>query len=59
MEFARIKLAGRDYKELEEICSHIRDIAKKAFRRNIRVQEEELDDFSCYDDIDTWSDYLD
>ncbi|MBI4163964.1 MAG: 30S ribosomal protein S10 [Candidatus Aenigmarchaeota archaeon] len=29
MEFARIKLAGRDHKELEDICSQIKDIAKK------------------------------
>ncbi len=29
MEFARIKLAGRDHKELEDICSQIREIAKK------------------------------
>ncbi len=29
MEFARIKLAGKDIKELEEICKQIKDIAKK------------------------------
>ncbi|HDD72602.1 MAG TPA: 30S ribosomal protein S10 [Candidatus Aenigmarchaeota archaeon] len=29
MEFARIKLAGRNYKELEEICNQIKEIAKK------------------------------
>lgn len=29
MEFARIKLSGKDYKELEEICGQIREIAKK------------------------------
>ncbi len=29
MEFARIKLAGRDYKQLEEICNEIKEIAKK------------------------------
>ena len=29
MEFARIKLAGRDYKQLEEICNMIKDIADK------------------------------
>ncbi len=29
MEFARIKLAGRDYTQLEEICEMIRGIAGK------------------------------
>ena len=29
MEFARIKLAGRDYGQLEEICNMIKDIAGK------------------------------
>lgn len=29
MEFARIKLAGRDYKQIEEICNMVREIAKK------------------------------
>jgi len=29
MEYARIKLAGRDHKKLEEICSNIQEIAKK------------------------------
>ncbi len=29
MEFARIKLAGRDHKELEDICNQIKEIAKK------------------------------
>ena len=29
MEFARIKLAGRSYQELEEICGQIKDIASK------------------------------
>lgn len=29
MEFARIKLAGRDIKELEGICTEIKEIAKK------------------------------
>jgi small subunit ribosomal protein S10 len=29
MEFARVKLAGRNYKELEDICNMIKDIAKK------------------------------
>jgi small subunit ribosomal protein S10 len=29
MELARIKLAGRDYKKLEEICGQIKEIAKK------------------------------
>lgn len=29
MEFARIKLAGRNYKELEEICRQIKEIAEK------------------------------
>lgn len=29
MEFARIKLAGRDHKQLEEICEEIREITKK------------------------------
>ena len=29
MEFARVKLAGRNYKELEEICDQIKEIAKK------------------------------
>ncbi len=29
MEFARIKLAGRNYKELDEICRQIKEIAKK------------------------------
>lgn len=29
MEFARVKLAGRNYKELEEICDMIKGIAKK------------------------------
>jgi len=30
MEFARIKLAGRSIDELNEICSQIKEIAKKA-----------------------------
>jgi len=29
MEFARIKLAGRDYNKLAEICEEIREVAKK------------------------------
>jgi small subunit ribosomal protein S10 len=29
MEYARIKLAGKDYKELEEICKQIKEIADK------------------------------
>ncbi len=29
MEYARIKLAGRDYKQLEEICRQIKEIAQK------------------------------
>lgn len=29
MEFARIKLASRNYKEIEDICEQIKDIAKK------------------------------
>jgi small subunit ribosomal protein S10 len=29
MEFARIKLAGRDYTQLEEICNMIKGIADK------------------------------
>ena len=29
MEYARIKLAGRDYKQLEEICDMIKGIADK------------------------------
>lgn len=29
MEFARVKLAGKDHKELEEICEEIKEIAKK------------------------------
>ncbi len=29
MEYARIKIAGRDIKELEQICEDIREIAKK------------------------------
>jgi small subunit ribosomal protein S10 len=29
MEYARIKLAGRDYKELENICKQIKEIAEK------------------------------
>jgi len=29
MEFARVKLAGRNYKELDEICEQIKEIAKK------------------------------
>lgn len=29
MEFARIKLAGRDFQELEDICKQIKDIADK------------------------------
>ena len=29
MEFARIKLAGRDRNELGEICTNIKEIAKK------------------------------
>ncbi len=29
MEFARIKLAGRNYKEVLQICDQIKDIAKK------------------------------
>jgi len=29
MEFARVKLAGRNYQELEEICDMIKTIAKK------------------------------
>ncbi|MBN1896865.1 MAG: 30S ribosomal protein S10 [Candidatus Aenigmarchaeota archaeon] len=29
MEYARVKLAGRNYKELEEICDMIKGIAKK------------------------------
>jgi len=29
MEFARIKLAGKDYQQLEEICGMIKDIASK------------------------------
>lgn len=29
MEFARIKLAGRNYGELEEICRQIKEIAEK------------------------------
>ncbi len=29
MEFARIKLAGRDYQKLSEICEEIRQVAKK------------------------------
>lgn len=29
MEFARIKLAGRDYAQLEEICNLIKGIANK------------------------------
>ena len=29
MEIARIKLAGRNYEQLTEICDQIRDIAKK------------------------------
>jgi len=29
MEFARVKLAGRNYSELEDICGMIKGIAKK------------------------------
>jgi small subunit ribosomal protein S10 len=29
MEYARVKLAGRNYQELEEICDMIKGIAKK------------------------------
>ena len=29
MEYARIKLAGRDYKKLDEICVQIKEIAEK------------------------------
>lgn len=29
MEFARVKLAGRDYNELLQICTQIKEIAKK------------------------------
>ena len=29
MEFARIKLAGKNYKEIEEICRQIKEIAEK------------------------------
>src|SRR3989338_6365023 len=29
MEFARIKLAGRNHKEIEDICNQIKEIAKK------------------------------
>ncbi len=29
MEFTRIKLASRDYKEIEDICSQIKEIAGK------------------------------
>jgi len=29
MEYARIKLAGRDYKKLDEICRQIKEIADK------------------------------
>lgn len=29
MEYARIKLAARDHKQLDEICEQIREIAKK------------------------------
>ncbi len=29
MEFARVKLAGRDHEELVVICNNIKDIAKK------------------------------
>jgi small subunit ribosomal protein S10 len=29
MEYARVKLAGRNYREIEEICDMIRAIAKK------------------------------
>lgn len=29
MEYARVKLAGRNYQELEEICEMIKGIAKK------------------------------
>lgn len=29
MEFARIKLAGRNYEELAQICNEIKEIAKK------------------------------
>jgi small subunit ribosomal protein S10 len=29
MEFARIKLAGKDHEELLKICDHIKEIAKK------------------------------
>ena len=29
VEFTRIKLASRDYKELEDICKQIKDIAEK------------------------------
>ncbi|MFQ5647870.1 MAG: 30S ribosomal protein S10 [Candidatus Aenigmatarchaeota archaeon] len=29
MEFARIKLAGREYNELLQICAQIKEIAKK------------------------------
>ncbi len=29
MEYARVKIAGRQYKELEEICDMIKAIAKK------------------------------
>ena len=29
MEFARVKLAGRDYKQIEDICNMIKEIADK------------------------------
>lgn len=29
MEFARIKLAGKDHKELESICGEVKEIAEK------------------------------
>jgi small subunit ribosomal protein S10 len=29
MEYARIKLSGRDYRKLDEICSQIKEIANK------------------------------
>lgn len=29
MEYARVKLSGREIKELEEICNHIKEIANR------------------------------
>ncbi len=45
MEFARIKLAGRNYKELEEICNQVKEIAKKygvSFRGPIPLPTKKL-----------------